>query len=162
MPLRKEPLSPQRHILWLRLSMVGVAVFAFLFGIFFRQTEYIFLWWTVTMAIYIGGAGAVIIGGCIGKKARPPGVGGASHRVVALRRRHPGEADLGRCLPDQCSAGFVLRHSACAGSYVVVSLLTCREDFNMDRLLHRGAYAVNDPALKPIAPMPRSGAAWSA
>ena len=52
MPLRKEPLSPERHILWLRLSMVGVAVFAFLFGIFFRQTEYIFLWWAVTMAIY--------------------------------------------------------------------------------------------------------------
>jgi len=35
------------------------------------------------------------------------------------------------------------------GGYVVVSLLTCREKFNMDRMLHRGAYRRDDEKLEP-------------
>jgi SSS family solute:Na+ symporter len=33
--------------------------------------------------------------------------------------------------------------------YVVISLLTCREKFNMDRMLHRGAYQRDDEKLEP-------------
>ncbi|MBN8710772.1 MAG: sodium:proline symporter [Verrucomicrobia bacterium] len=159
MPLRKEPLSPERHILWLRLSMVGVAVFAFLFGIFFRQTEYIFLWWAVTMAIYVGGAGAVIIGGLYWKKGTTAGAWtallvGSTLSVAGILARQV----WGGAFPINVQQASFFATLLALVSYVAVSLLTCREDFNMDRLLHRGAYAVNDPALKPIAPMP---SAWS-
>src|SRR5258708_246585 len=73
LPRRKRPVSPRRHIFLLRLSMAGVAIFAFLFGCFFRQTEYIMMWWSVTASIYVGGAGAAIIGGLYWKKGTTAG-----------------------------------------------------------------------------------------
>ncbi len=73
LPLRKKPFTPQQHIRLLRWSMVGVAVFAFIFGCLFKQTEYIFMWWAVTEAIYVGGAGIAIIGGLYWKKGTTAG-----------------------------------------------------------------------------------------
>ncbi|MFZ4778690.1 MAG: sodium:proline symporter, partial [Terrimicrobiaceae bacterium] len=61
-PLRKKPFPPKEHIRLLRFSMIGVALFAFLFGCLFKQTEYVMMWWAVTEALYVGGAGVAIIG----------------------------------------------------------------------------------------------------
>ncbi len=159
MPLRKEPLSPQRHILWLRLSMVGVAgVFAFLFGIFFGKPStssvvgcdhghlYRRCWRGHHRGLYwkkgtTAGAWAALL---IGSSLSVAGI---------LARQIWGDA-----FPINVQQASFFATLLALVAYVVVSLLTCREDFNMDRLLHRGAYAVNDPALKPIAPMP---SAWS-
>ncbi|HEY9249857.1 MAG TPA: sodium:proline symporter, partial [Rariglobus sp.] len=70
--LKKAP-APKKHIRLLRLCIMGVAVFAFLFGAFFRQTEYIVMWWAITTAAYVGGAGAAIIGGLYWKKGTTAG-----------------------------------------------------------------------------------------
>src|SRR5262249_50062540 len=67
-PMRKRPFGPRQHIYYLRLSIVGVAVFAFVFGSLFRQTEYLTMWWNVTMGVFIAGAGSAIIGGLYWKK----------------------------------------------------------------------------------------------
>lgn len=142
-PLRKKPFEPKQHIRALRLSATGVALFAFLFGCFFRQTEYIFFWWTITQAIYVGGAGAAIVGGLYWKKGTAAGaytalVTGSTLSVGGILARQ----FYGDAFPlNVVQVSFYASLLAIA-SYVLVSLLTNRENFNMDRMLHRGAYAV--------------------
>jgi SSS family solute:Na+ symporter len=62
-PIRKKILSPQQHFKILRLSIICVAIYVSLFSCFFRQTQHIYYWFAMTGAIWLGGAGAVIIGG---------------------------------------------------------------------------------------------------
>ncbi len=142
LPLRKKPLSPKQHIRYLRLAMAGVGLFAFLFGCLFNQTEYVSMWFSVTMAIYVGGAGAAIIGGLYWKKGTTSAAWAAMLTGSFLA--------VGGIISRQIFPGFPLNGiqiSFCSSLisiviYTVVSLLTCRKDFNMDRLLHRGEYAV--------------------
>lgn len=167
MPFRKKPLEPQQHIRWLRNSIIGVAVFAWTFSMLFPLKEYIYMYFALTGAIYLGGAGAVIIGGFYWKRATTAGawagmVVGSSlavcgvvlnniawpYMLPALRTRFetvPWIQNLPLEFPlngMQISFGSAL----CAiVAYVVVSLLT-RPDpaFEMDRLLRRGKYRVPD------------------
>jgi SSS family solute:Na+ symporter len=142
-PLRKKPFAPETHIRLLRWSMVGVAVFAFLFGCFFKQTEYVMMWWVVTEALYVGGAGVAIIGGLYWKKGTTAGAwagllsGSGLVTGGIIARQIWGES-----FPlNGAQIAFFGSISACV-VYGITSLLTCREDFDMDRMLHRGAYAV--------------------
>lgn len=147
LPRRKAPFTPRQHIRVLRLGIIGVAIFAFLFGCFFRQTEYIFMWWSVTTAIFVGGAGSAIIGGLYWKKGTTAAawsalITGSTLAVtgIVLRVISKGQFPLN---------GVQIAFSAmlvAIAVYVTVSLLTCREDFNLDRMLHRGKYA----ELKPL------------
>lgn len=165
-PLRKTPLSLKAHLWLLRLSIFGVAFFAFLFGALFQQTDKLFLWWAVTQAIFVGGAGVAIIGGLYWNRGSTAGawagmltgsilsVGG-----IALREGHsflltnvlPGwglQSFSSGCLarfPEFPLNGMEISFYAtliAVAVYVVVSVLTCRERHDMDKLLNRGAHAV--------------------
>lgn len=155
-PLRGKPFGPKQHILVLRVAMVGVALFAFLFGCFFRQTEYIFFWWTITQAIYVGGAGAAIIGGLYWKKGTTAGawvalLTGSTLSVGGiLARQFYGDAFPLNVIQVSFYASLIA-----IALYVVISLLTCRENFNLDRMLHRGEYAaVKAQVGEVIVPVP--------
>lgn len=141
-PLRKKPLSATQHIRALRLSVLGVATFAFLFGCWFKQTQYIIMWWQITSAIYLGGAGACIIGGLYWKKGTTAGAWSALLTGSGL-------AVSGIFAQQRWGASFPLNGIEVAFTaavsamcvYVIVSLLTHREDHDMDRLLHRNRYS---------------------
>jgi SSS family solute:Na+ symporter len=142
-PLRKKPFPPEEHIRLLRWSMAGVALFAFLFGCLFKQTEYVMMWWVVTEALYVGGAGVAIIGGLYWKKGTTAGAwagllsGSGLVTGGIIARQIWGES-----FPlNGAQIAFFGSISACV-VYGITSLLTCREDFDMDRMLHRGVYAV--------------------
>ncbi len=147
----KKPLTLKQHLLLLRLSVVGVAVFAFVFGALFTQTEYVSLWWGITMAIFVGGAGAVIIGGLYWSRGTTAGawagmLTGCILSVGGIGVRLYYQNCLGR---EFAFNGMALAFFACCmgtAVYIVVSLLTCRQPHNMDRLLHRGRYAVEPEA----------------
>lgn len=173
MPFRRTPLSPKQHLLLLRLSIVGVALWAFCFGAIFPQTKYVQFWWAVTEAIFIGGAGVAVVGGLYWSRGTVQGAWtglfvGSTMAVSGIladlycRKWLPEGTDwvvLGLQLNDKQSfilngvqVSFFSGIAACL-AYGIVSLLTCREKFNMDKLLHRGAYAVEPegPANAPAA-----------
>ena len=68
MPFRKRTYTPQQHIRVLRWSIFGVAAFAYVFSLLFRQTEYILMFFALTGTIFLGGAGSVILGGLYWKR----------------------------------------------------------------------------------------------
>ena len=152
LPLRRRAFTPEQHLRWLRWSIVGVALFVFFFGIFFPLTDYVSMWWSVTMAVYIGGAGAIIIGGLYWARGTTPGAWASLAAGFTC--------SLGGIIAQQCwgsrfplngaQIGFVTMLVAVI-FYVAVSLLTCREIFNMDRMLHCGPYAKPDDIDEVIA-----------
>ena len=78
LPLRKQqPLTPEQHIRWLRRSVVGVAAFAYLFSLLFRQTQYLLMFMAMTGTIFLGGAGSAIIGGLYWKRGTAAAAWGA-------------------------------------------------------------------------------------
>jgi SSS family solute:Na+ symporter len=161
MPLRKRAFSPVGHMWALRFAIVGVAVWAICFSLFFRQTQYIMLWWLLAGAVFTSGAGAAIIGGLYWRKGTLAGAwaGAISGSLLALigigcgsfwpeirNLLLPAFTHFGRHLPQKfffnnAVSAFIAAISA-ATIYIVVSLLTCRRDYNLDRMLHRGEYAV--------------------
>ena len=62
-PFRKKPLDQKQHIFLLRISILFVALFVFIWSLLFKQTTHIFYYFAVTGTIYLGGSGAAIIGG---------------------------------------------------------------------------------------------------
>jgi len=140
-PLRKKPFDPKQHIRALRFSIIGVAVFAFFFGCLLRETQYIVMWWSATMAIFVSGAGSAIIGGLYWKKGTATGAWSSMVLGSTLSVSGLLACQINDKFPlNGAQVGFFSCLSA-ASVYIVVSLLTNREDFNMDRMLHRGVYA---------------------
>lgn len=166
MPFRTTPFTPRQHIRLLRWSITGVAVFAYCFSLWFRQTDAIVLFFSVTGAIFAGGAGAAIIGGLYWKKGTSAGAWGAMLagaitpilgiwvQQMSNHCDRIGDA-AGKVFWQRFITlpwGHVMNGREIAfvsvlvavGLYVVLSLLTCREPFNMEKLLRRGPYAVRE------------------
>ncbi len=164
MPLRNKPLSQKAHMWLLRGAIVGVAVFAFFFSLFFPLNEYIYMYFQITGAIYLGGAGAVILGGLYWKRGSVEGAWAAMiigsvmavcgivlrnlvwpHLLPDWKLAHSGVVWL-QHLPAAFPLNGVqmsLIAAVSAGlAYVVFSLLSRRPPVNMDKLLHRGEYAI--------------------
>jgi SSS family solute:Na+ symporter len=150
-PLRREPFTPEQHIRALRVGVAGVALFAFLFGALFRQIEYIVMWFQVTTAIFVGGAGAAIIGGLYWRKGTVAGAWAAMLTGAAL--------STSGILVKQFVEGFPFNGLqisfastlVAVAAYVVVSLKTCKRDFELNRMLHRdvGSPVASDVEMKP-------------
>ncbi len=171
LPLRKKPLSPRQHLWMLRASIFGVAAFIFVFSQFYKPTQYVSMFLIITGAIYVGGAGAVIIGGLYTRWGTTAGAwtamltGSIIATVSVVIKQVPEEGfaefvstagifgqalDLVRNRITGQELNFIAICSA-VGLYVVVSLLTSRQPFNLDRMLHRGKYAIEGDASVSLA-----------
>lgn len=183
LPLRQKALDPNRHLLWLRLSSVGVGVLVFLFSFLFRQTEYLHMFFVISYAIFTSGAGAVVIGGLYWKRGTTAGawvaiLTGAVLSIAAVIVRqventthaftdpaHLGNwvyVILGKIASyNPAVLSLAVAVIACT-AYVLVSLLYRRSVFNLDQMLHRGPYVVQEvEGASAVAPI-RGWRAWIA
>jgi len=154
LPLRKKALDPEQHVNWLRWSIIGVAAFSFLFGLFYKPTEQINMFFAITGTIWLGGSGAVIIGGLYWKRGTTAGayaavITGAVLGILGLILPKVYESHYGVKFP--VNNQWLMLAGMVMGSvvYVVVSLLTggARRVFDLDRVLHRGRYAIEGAPL---------------
>lgn len=174
LPLRKVAMTPRQHIRMLRWSVIGVAAFAFCFGALFTQTDYVVMWFQVTTAIYVGGAGAAIIGGLYWSRGTTAGAWAGlltgsilSAAGILLQQKWVWAAVSGQLVAWFPNSQFLQDHLdefpfngmvisfyatlAAVAAYVIVSMTTCRVPHDMDRLLHRGQYAVESDRETPDA-----------
>ncbi|WP_269537117.1 sodium:solute symporter family protein [Cerasicoccus fimbriatus] len=172
LPFRKKPLSMKQHILLLRCGLLGVAFFAWCFSMIFPLRDYIYMFFDITGAIFLGGAGSVIIGGLYWKRGTTAGawaamIIGASFSAGGLMLQSYW-SEIAPVLLKWFPDNFVLQSIAddfpfngrqmmffamlCAiVGYVAFSLLQ-NHAHNMDKLLHRGEYRrADDPSVeKPL------------
>jgi SSS family solute:Na+ symporter len=163
LPLRKKPLTPKQHITLLRLSIAGVAVWAWLFGALIPQIKYVQYWWGITEAIFVSGAGIAIIGGLYWSRGNTVGawaalIIGAMLAFAGIGRQFYMDRYLKQdWIVQVLGANIVINVPlivfivtlVAISCYVLLSLLTGGgRRHNMDQLLHRGAYAVEPESEK--------------
>ena len=157
-PLRKKPLSTKSHLLLLRLSILLVAVFAFCFSMIFKLQDFINMFMQVTGAVYMAGAGAVILGGLYWKRGSTAGawaalISGAVLSIIfmILQQSTSFMSWINSSIPiwqwNGVSFAFVAGIIALL-TYVLVSIFGSKQVADMDKLLHRGQYAVADEQLE--------------
>ena len=156
MPFRKKPFSPEQHIKILRISIIGVAVFIFFFSIFFKQSQNIYLFFAVTGAIFVGGAGSVIIGGLYWKRGTTAAAWSALITGSTIAILGTVLTSIYEDFPINGQWFWLLSMVGASLVYVVVSLFNRKKVFNMDKLLHRGKYAI-EGEMKVIDTVPAKG-----
>jgi len=151
MPFRKKPFTPEQHMKALKLSIFGVALFIFLFSLFFAQKVPILMFFQITGAIFMGGAGAVTAGGLYWKRGTTPAAWASM--ITGSTLAVTGVIIQSKIGDDFFLTGMEMAGIAMAASiivYVLVSLLGPRKVFNMDKMLHRGKYRIVDSQIEPI------------
>lgn len=77
LPFIKKPLTAKQHLLLFRLSSLAVCVFFFVVSIFFVQIDYIIMFTTMMCALWLGGAGPIMIFGLYSRFGTTTGAFGA-------------------------------------------------------------------------------------
>ena len=154
MPFRKTRFGTRQHLWLLRLSILGVAVFALIFSWCFANPENILMYFALVNNVWLGGSGAVLLGGLYwGRGTNRAAVGtmlaGAVMGIygIVVTLGWPVWFD-GRTFPINPQWWFFITIVTNIAVYVIMSL-GGPEHFNMDKLLRRGPYRVEGDSANP-------------
>lgn len=148
MSFRKTPYAPKQHLLYLRLCVVVVAVLVFCVSFFYRQTQNLMMFFALAQSVFFTGAGAVILGGLYWKRGTTAGgwaamIVGAIIGTGGIVLDQIWTTKYGKNFPVNGQYIYAIGMVVCTLVYVIVSLFQ-RQKFNLDKLLHRGQYAVEE------------------
>jgi len=194
LPLCKTPLTPEKHLSYLRWSALWVSVFFFISSLFFVNIDFIFMFTTIMCSIWLGGAGPVMVFGLYSRFGNTVGAysslffgSGVSLAGLLLQRSwaqhvYPFLVRSGwvtrvdavfhwvtaHCSPyiewkmdpikfpiNSVEVTFVAIVSGVL-AYVIGSLVTYRKPYNLERMLHRGAYSIDG-----VRPVGHQALRWS-
>ncbi len=157
MPFRKSRFGTRQHLWLLRLSILGVALFAFIFSWCFANPENILMYFALVNNIWLGGSGAVLLGGLYwGRGTNRAAVGtmlaGAVMGIygIVVTLGWPAWFE-GVTFPINPQWWFFITIVTNIVVYVVISL-DGSEHFNMEKLLHRGKYRLAGETGNPSKP----------
>jgi SSS family solute:Na+ symporter len=153
LPLRKRPVSNKTHLNLLRGGTILVGVYAICWSIFVPQFMDIWMFFALTGAIWLGGAGVMVIGGLYTRWGTTAGAyaaltGGSVVAVTGctlIYREVPWMVDESKYpMAKYLTGQWVYFWAMISGItlYASVSLLGKRRRFNLEKLLHRGKYAI--------------------
>jgi len=163
MPIRQKmgqgPLSPEAHIRRLRWSIAGVAIFSFLFSLLYPQTQKIYMFFAITGTIWLGGSGAVVVGGLYWKRGTTAGayaavILGAVLGVSGLFADQIWQFFCGQPFPINGQWLSLIGMVSSLTVYILVSLVTGfgQRQANLKKILHRDEYAVGVEPLEEKGP----------
>lgn len=141
MPIRQKAFEPKEHMKYLKFSILGVGITIFILSILFQQTEKVFLFLNISGAIFVGGSGAVIIGGLYWKKGTTVAAWAAMITGAITASLNILLKQVVPDYPINGQWGWFMAMVLASVIYVLVSLLTSRKAFDLDKLLNRGKYA---------------------
>ncbi|MBC2601743.1 sodium:solute symporter family protein [Puniceicoccus vermicola] len=146
LPFRKKQLSTKAHMRLLRLSVCGVATFAFFWSLYFPLKDYLLMYFLLTGTIYLGGSGAVIIGGLYWKRGTTQGawaamtagwlVAAAGITLQQIWGDVPALTNIRPEFPLNGAWLAMISYLSSIAAYITVSLLTCKEPFPINKMLH--------------------------
>lgn len=148
LPIRRRPFAPAQHLRYLKLSILAVGIMIYILSIVFQQTEKVFLFLNISGAIFVGGSGAVIIGGLYWKRGTRAAAWAAMITGAITASLNILLNQLIDNFPINGQWGWFMAMIMASLVYVVVSLLTGKEKFNLDKMLHRGEYASEEDQQK--------------
>lgn len=147
-PIKNKVLSPAEHIKLLRWSVLFVAFFSFIFSLWYQPNQKIYMFFAVTGTIWLGGSGAVIIGGLYWKRGTTSAAYAALYTgailglfglwLPTLWKNH-----FGTDCPINGQYLWFIGMLISLVIYASVSAISGKgkETFNITRMLHRGEHA---------------------
>ncbi len=148
MPFRRKRFATKSHLWLLRLSILGVAIFAFFFSWKVANPENILMYFALVNNIWLGGSGAVILGGLYWKRGTSASamwtlIFGAALGTFGLVVTMGWPKWFDSKFPVNPQWLFFMTIVASTIFYWFLSILDRRE-FDMDKLLHREKYAIEE------------------
>lgn len=141
-PIRGRNYEPKQHLYLLRWSMVGVAIFVYVFSMMWKETEYIHMYFAITGTIYTGGAGAIILGALYWRHADVVGawvaliIGSGGSIAAIFARQIWGNANWWPIWLNGMSLSIATSLLAII-MFIIVSLCRKNPNFDLDALLNR-------------------------